>query len=332
MKVSFSRCPSMEWNQEHFFSRERDGKRGLCKGFSIGSRRRLLDRLNQVSVASDLPDFLTLTLPDQCFNDSVPAFAKTAKLMLDVFLKRLHRACRSACGIWRIEWKARKSGLHEGKLFPHFHLLLWGLPRRELSSGWEESFVPVRDQQLAFDGLARDVLEEHVFKSEQAAMKFLDRKHTQQERANPDAEVLERKGIEHTFMSFFDWVSVAWYHVVASGNLDHFLAGCSVERVRTWGGVMWYAAKYMSKADSENFMEELPVGRSWGIHNRALMPWAKLIDIDLSDDVGNRIRRIARRYLEHRLGRRVQRHYGLTLYCNTAQFLAMVRPPIDAPF
>jgi len=330
MKLSFSRCPAMEWNQEHFVGK--DGKRGLCKGFSFGSRRRLLDRLNQVSVGAVLPDFVTLTLPDNCFEDSVPAFAKTAKLMLDVFLKRLHRACRSACGIWRIEWKARKSGLHEGKLFPHFHLLLWGLPRRELSDGWEESFVPVRDEQLFFDGLARAVMAEHVFKSERSVMSFSARKHTQEERVNPLAEVAERKGVEHTYMSFFDWLSTAWYHVVGSGNLDHFLAGCSVERVRTWGGVMWYAAKYMSKADSESFMVELAVGRSWGIFNRSVIPWARLVDIDLSDDVGNRIRRIARRYLEHRLGRRVQRHYGLTLYCDTAQFASLLRPPIDAPF
>jgi len=96
--------------------------------------------------------------------------------------------------------------------------------------------------------------------------------------------------------------------------------------------VLSYAAKYMSKTDSENWMADLAVGRSWGIFNRALMPWAKLVELDLSDDVGNRVRRIARRYLEHRLGRRVQRHYGLTLYCNTAPFKALFGRAPDAPF
>jgi hypothetical protein len=133
-------------------------------------------------------------------------------------------------------------------------------------------------------------------------------------------------------MSFFDWVSLAWYHVVGTGNVDHFLAGCRVERIRTWGGVLSYCAKYMSKADSENFMADVPAGRSWGIFNRACMPWAKLIELDLDDDVGNRVRRICRRYLEHRLGKRVQRHYGLTLYCDTAKFIPLFAPPIDAPF
>src|ERR1035438_7476440 len=158
LRVSFSRSPGMEWNQEQFVSYRDDVRRGVCKGFSFGSRRRMLDRLNQVSTAADLPDFVTLTLPDDCFDDSVTSFAKTAKLHLDALLKRLRRACPSACGFWRIEWKARKSGLHQGKLFPHFHLLTWGLPVRDqwnrfrdLGQGVfvprEESFVPVEDRQ-----------------------------------------------------------------------------------------------------------------------------------------------------------------------------------------
>jgi len=96
--------------------------------------------------------------------------------------------------------------------------------------------------------------------------------------------------------------------------------------------VLSYCAKYMSKADSENFMEDIAVGRSWGIFGRSNMPWAKLVEIDLADDVGNRVRRIARRYLEHRLGKRVQRHYGLTLYCDTAKFATLFAPPPDTPF
>jgi hypothetical protein len=322
----------MEWNQEHFYNAERASQRGVCKGFSFGSRRRMLDKLNQVSVGAEHPDFVTLTLPDDCFEDSVGAFAKTAKLHLDVLLKRLHRACPSACGFWRIEWKARKSGLHEGKLFPHFHLLLWGLPQRPVgSSEFMESFVPVRDSQLALAGLFQNVLDRHEFRSERSAGRFLDRVCRHGTRMDGTGEVRERFGVEQTFTSFFDWVSCAWYHVVGTGNIDHFLAGCRVEKIRTWGGVVSYCAKYMSKADSA-FMAEIAVGRSWGIFNRELMPWAKLVDIDLTDEVGNRVRRIARRYLEHRLGKRVQRHYGLTLYCNTARFVPLFSPPLEAPF
>lgn len=344
LKLSFARSPAGEWNQEHFYNRDRASVRGVCKGFSFGSRRRMLDRLNQVSVCADHPDFVTLTLPDDCFEDSVASFAKTAKLHLDVLLKRLHRACPSASGFWRIEWKARKSGLHEGKLFPHFHLLVWGLPLRDLgeqhtyvegvivrSVPLSESFVPVRDCQQSLSGLFQDVLRGHQFESQRSGERFLNRKWSHDLRIE-EPEALRRKGVEHTYMSFFDWVSLNWYHVVGTGNVDHFLAGCSVERIRSWGGVLSYCAKYMSKADSENFMEDIAVGRSWGIFNRAMVPWAKLVHLELDDDVGNRVRRIARRYLEHRMGKRVQRHYGLTLYCNTAQFKTLlVNPPIN-PF
>jgi len=327
----------MEWNQEQFYSFEK--KRGVCKGFSFGSRRRMLDRLNQISVASDTPTFVTLTLPDDCFQDSVAKFAQTAKLHLDVLLKRLRRACPSACGFWRIEWKARKSGKWEGKLFPHFHLLVWGLPLRSIGDldhpSHVEAFIPLRDSQFSFSfsGLCQNILANHVFKSRAAGEDFLLREHVHNQRSRPTAvELGEERSIEETYMSFFDWVSLAWYHVVGSGNTDHFFAGCSVEQVRTWGGVLSYCAKYMSKADAENFMEEIAVGRSWGIFNRGLMPWAKMVSLDLSDDVGNRVRRIARRYLEHRLGKRVQRHYGLTLYCDTAKFVPLFARPPDTPF
>ena len=128
LQLSFARSPASQWNAEQFGSR--GGLRGKCKGFSFGSRRRMLNRLNQVSVAASLPQFVTMTLPDESFTDSVVEFAARAKSFLTTFEKRLLRRCPDACGFWRIEWKARKSGAWEGKLFPHFHLLVWGLPER----------------------------------------------------------------------------------------------------------------------------------------------------------------------------------------------------------
>src|SRR5436309_2865918 len=105
LKVSFARSQAREWNQEQFVNFDKAGRRGVCKGFSFGSRRRMLDRLNQVSVAAEHPEFVTLTLPDDSFCDSVAEFAKTAKWHLGVLLKRLDRVCPSACGFWRIEFK-----------------------------------------------------------------------------------------------------------------------------------------------------------------------------------------------------------------------------------
>jgi hypothetical protein len=133
-------------------------------------------------------------------------------------------------------------------------------------------------------------------------------------------------------MNLFDWISLAWYHVVGTGNVEHFLAGCRVEKIRTWGGVLSYCAKYMSKADAENFLVDVPTGRSWGVFNRAYVPWAKMIELPLDIETGIRVRRIARRYLEHKLGRRVQRHYGMTVYCDVAQWKRLLARPPDVPF
>jgi len=126
---------------------------------------------------------------------------------------------------------------------------------------------------------------------------------------------------------------MAWYYVVGSHNTAHFLAGCRVEKIRTWGGVLSYCSKYMSKTDSENFLADVPLGRSWGIFNKENLPWAKIIELPLSDDAGVRLRRIAVRYLSRKLGRRVQRHYGVTVYCDAMQFMkgVLAREP-DTPF
>jgi hypothetical protein len=328
LRVAFSRSPSMEWNQEQFYNWER--KRGVCKGFSFGSRRRMLDRLNQLSVVADNPDFVTLTLPDESFEDDVASFAKTAKLHLDVLLKRLRRACPSACGFWRIEWKARKSGVCEGKLFPHFHLLVWGLPVRDsfVQPGQEESFVLVIEQQTEFAGLAANIASQYAFPSPNSLRNFRVRAALSHSRI----QIGESFKSEQRWMSLYDWCSMAWYHVVGSHNQAHFLAGCRVEKIRTWGGVLSYCSKYMSKTDSENFLTDVAFGRSWGIFNRENMPWAKMIELPLADDVGVRLRRIAVRYLSHQLGRRVQRHYGITVYCDASRFARVLEPPPDTPF
>lgn len=373
LKISFGRSPAREWNEELFGSR--GGKRSKCKGFSFGSRRRLLDRLNQVSVAATLPQFLTLTLPDESFCDDVGEFARRAKAWLDAFEKRLLRVCPGACGIWRIEWQARKSGRHQGKLFPHFHLLVWGVPVRSLgersvpvhgvnasgvsveSEKWVEdveAYVDCCDSQLTLQLLdlwsdasrgkgvlkAGDLSRAHcesittgrVFSG---SWRFVDRARTLEHCcgvfADRGADRGDLAGDMARFMSLQDWASLAWYHVVDSHNLDHAQAGVRVERVRSWGGVMAYAAKYLSKVDAE-FMADIEWGRSWGIFNRAFMPWARMVELPLDADVGVRLRRVARHYLSRRLGRRVTASYGITLYCDVAQFRRLWGSVPDAPF
>jgi len=357
VKLSFARSPAAEWNAEHFPGER--GKRGACKGFSFGSRRRMLDRLNTVNVDASLPVFVTCTLPDDVFDDSLSSFAKTAKHWLDNFTKRLLRVVPGACGFWRIEWQSRKSGKYEGKLVPHFHLLVWGLPQiqhpdREIWRDGElvgfapvvETYVPVQDHQLylefvnvvasAPDKPDSQVVSETIgplgrFKFS-GSNKFVRRCSDILLRAEVTADRLDHPVAEpFRRMSFLDWASLAWYHVVGSGNVDHLTAGVRVERVKSWGGVMSYCAKYMAKADA-GFLSEVSFGRSWGIFNRKAMPWSKIVEVPLDCDTGVRLRRVARRYLERRFGRRVHAPYGVTLYCDVQNFRRLwERPPPD-PF
>jgi len=331
LRVSFKRTKADEWNDTVFGRRP---VRGQCKGFSFGSRRRFLDRTNQISCAAELPAFVTMTFPDDCYKPTVADFAKDAKACLDVLVKRFRRACPSACGFWRIEWQTRKSGLHEGKLFPHFHLLVWGLGQRSLGknpedgSDYLQSFVPVIEPQQDFVCLCNEVLRTRVFKSAGRAKRFAGIAMDAESRAEGvwSAPV-------NNFMSAADWFALNWYHVVGTGNLDHFMAGCRVEQIRGWGGVLSYCAKYMTKADADAWMPDARYGRSWGIFNRAAMPWAKMIEFPLDAEVGVRLRRIARRYLEHQTGRKIQRHYGMTIYCDARNFARLIpAPPPDCPY
>jgi len=359
VKLGFARSPAMEWNQEHFPG-ERGGKRTHCKGFSFGSRRRMLDRLNTLKTDAALPQFLHCTLPDDVFDDSVTSFAKTAKHWLDNFTKRLQRVCPEACGFWRIEWQGRKSGKYEGKLFPHFHLLVWGVPERKLPDReiWRhgelvavvpqsQAFVPIEDHQLPLEFVRvvasappkpdAQVTAETMgslghFKFS-GSRRFVDRCTDMLLRAEIVADCEDGHPVRDIYkcMPFQDWASLAWYHVVASGNVDHLTAGVRTEPVHSWGGVMSYCAKYMAKADAA-FLGEVPFGRSWGIFNRKCMPWAKIVEVELDCEMGVQLRRVARRYLERRFGRRVLAPYGITLYCDVANFRRFwERPPPD-PF
>lgn len=362
VQLRFAPSPAMQWNNENFFDRS---PRGKCKGFSFGSRRRMLNRLNEVSTSARLPYFVTATLPDDVFDDDVARFAKIAKVWMDNFIKRLRRVSLGACGFWRIEWKARKSGLHEGKLFPHFHLLVWGLCEREIDSTWVvdretgqvleerenwEAFVDLPDSQLTLalvtllagstraqgvgDGFSQ------MFTGNGAGVEWeFSGSERYVERCSLLAVSLavEKKEPEHPVavkarnMAFSDWASLAWYHVVDSHNTDHLKAGLRVERVKSWGGVMSYCAKYMAKADCE-FLSEISFGRSWGVFNTRCVPWAKIVEIELPGEVGIRLRRVARHYLDRVCAKKRQRPYGVTLYCNVAQWSKLWEKPPDCPF
>jgi hypothetical protein len=104
------------------------GDRGKIKGFSRNSARRLMYTVNKIR-RDELPFFVTLT-----YADTYESFNKPAqwKRDLDNLGKRLIRAYPKTGGIWRLDMVDRKSGIWEGEVRPHYHLLVYGVPRSEL--------------------------------------------------------------------------------------------------------------------------------------------------------------------------------------------------------
>lgn len=97
------------------------GRRGTVQTFSKASRRRLLRQV--AKVRRDVPTlFITLTYPD-----IFPTDPTKWKRDLKTFAERLKRYCPEASLIWRLELQVRKSGVNEGKIAPHYHLLVYGL-------------------------------------------------------------------------------------------------------------------------------------------------------------------------------------------------------------
>lgn len=119
--------------------KKKPGNRGIIETFSAGARRRLM-RLLAKTDQRDRPLFCTLTYPDV-----YPESPETVKRHLDNFGKRLLRKFPNSAFVWRVETVERKSGVNAGKIAPHFHLLLWGVPFGELAE-----WLPVAWNSVVF--------------------------------------------------------------------------------------------------------------------------------------------------------------------------------------
>jgi hypothetical protein len=320
--------------QLSFCSEERHGrhvgKRGRVCGFSPGSRRRMQRRLAEISVAVDLPAFITLTLPDSVLGDRYGGTPLEYRILCerlhgwsDTWFKRLRRELPGAAGIWKMEGQRRKSGVFEGKLVPHLHLMLWGVPveseteRRCVDGEWQEETV--KRMRWATGGACQLHLKYHMMQS-----------------AGSEAECddyLKGLNFPDGKVELYEWVALSWYHVVQSGDINHLKAGTQVAVVRSQRGVASYCSKYLAKVDDEETIAMY--GRCWGIHNRACIPWAQMVEIDLSGPAGYRLRRVMRHYVERSRGRRytVRNGCGMTVYCDAESWWCrLVKDSVPDPF
>lgn len=91
-----------------------------------------------------------------------------------------------------------------------------------------------------------------------------------------------------------EWVAVNWYQVVDSGDIKHFYAGTSATEIRSYKGVISYAAKYMGKISDLPEEWQNP-GRVWGVRRKALLPHAEVVQVEVVDDNVHRLNRALRR-------------------------------------
>lgn len=88
---------------------------------------------------------------------------------------------------------------------------------------------------------------------------------------------LQKRGAPHYHLLVFNipwlpagWVARVWHRVVGDTGQHHLRAGTQVKRVKSWRGVMSYAAKYLGKMVVGG--EIADIGRFWGVLNRKDIP------------------------------------------------------------
>lgn len=89
------------------------------------------------------------------------------------------------------------------------------------------------------------------------------------------------------------WCARTWAEVVASGDPLHIKAGTRIERVKSWKGVMAYAAKYLAKETRETATGS--IGRFWGVFNREGLP-IELLELPITFGQFFRLRRLLVRW------------------------------------
>jgi hypothetical protein len=118
-----------------------------------------------------------------------------------------------------------------------------------------------------------------------------------------------------SFRALLGYVSGSWFAVVGSGDARHLGSGTSVERIRSFGGIMRYVGKYMAKVEGGNTEW---VGRVWGIAGRKNLPFAVELVLDLSSRELVKLVRLGRKMIRAR-GRSFP--HGLTWIVNVERVL-----------
>jgi len=123
-----------------------------------------------------------------------------------------------------------------------------------------------------------------------------------------------------------EWVSLAWYQVVDSGDEKHLRAGTRVERIRSFKQVMRYASKELGKV-SQVVNEYHGVGRWWGVFGRDFLPWAVLSRLQVHDADVDRFMRWLRRFA----GLPARSYKSLSVFADGSFWSGKIRAGPDPP-
>jgi hypothetical protein len=263
--------------------------RGEITEFSAASRRRMLEVMAKVQQAA-VPFFITLTYPNE-----FPLYRQDYKRHLETFFDRLQRRWPGAAVIWKLEFKERKSGQNKGKIAPHYHLFVYGVPwafdyKSETGASFRLHCERRGDEQcVEFDVNAED----GGYQSKVQGRVFDWEKEAGEERFKA---ALERDPGLVNVDGFRDWVARHWYDVVVSKAISHFRAGTRVEKLRTAKASFAYAAKrYVAKKEEMPELQQKP-GRFWGVVGRKNLPFGKREVREVSAKAAAQLRRFMRRY------------------------------------
>jgi hypothetical protein len=205
-------------------------KRGKIKGFSRGSRGRLLKTVGRLR-QDVLPVFVTVTYPDD-----FPVTPERWQRDLAALWRRIRRQWPEAAAIWKKEFKRRKSGVNAGKVAPHYHKLLWipqwvAQERADWIRYWKLELARI---QVA-DGKALI-----------CTARFKAGKEVKIEDKGPDVQVVRRQitGRKEDYEIVEYWKMDGINHLTYyASQIAGWSAGQIVEpkkAIQSWFAVMWY--------------------------------------------------------------------------------------------
>lgn len=112
----------------------------------------------------------------------------------------------------------------------------------------------------------------------------------------------------------YQWIARVWWEICGTGDEDHLKAGTSVQKARSFNGVMSYVGKkYLGK--TELMPAGVDCGRLWGVYGRQNLPRSRVVEVECTKRTHLRFHRLLRRFMQSK-GLNWKSGGGVTLFTN----------------